>query len=357
MALATRCPACTTVFRISTAQAAAKGGMVRCGQCRNVFNSLDALVRVEDLEVIDEVFAAGPPPTVAERSVPPSPLDPRSRPVPTPEAPMPVRPLEQPAEFASFTLPEEAPRVASDAAPAPVKSEWWLPEPSRGDPRPVETPSVAPEPALPMPTATSPVDVSADRPDVREPVADDGIDDRSPGMLRPLEMPVAPAAASRWLFGVLALLAFLLLLGEGAYMGREELAARWSPARPWLIAACERLHCRVEAPAHLEAITIESASVAVLPANPDLYVLTALLRNRETIAIRHPHLELVLTDVQDRPILRRALRPEDYLPAGRTAVAGPDAAGFPAESELSIRVMFELTDLRFAGYRLDRFYP
>ena len=39
----TRCPACQTVFRVSTAQLHAREGKVRCGNCHHVFNALDTL--------------------------------------------------------------------------------------------------------------------------------------------------------------------------------------------------------------------------------------------------------------------------------------------------------------------------
>jgi predicted Zn finger-like uncharacterized protein len=35
----TRCPACTTVFRITPEQLAARGGQVRCGHCKTVFDA------------------------------------------------------------------------------------------------------------------------------------------------------------------------------------------------------------------------------------------------------------------------------------------------------------------------------
>lgn len=40
----TRCPACTTTFRISSEQMRARQGMVRCGRCKTVFNAMDGLV-------------------------------------------------------------------------------------------------------------------------------------------------------------------------------------------------------------------------------------------------------------------------------------------------------------------------
>ena len=168
----------------------------------------------------------------------------------------------------------------------------------------------------------------------------------------------------RWTIGIGSLVATIVLAGQLAYLWRDEIAVRWTTARPWLAAACVPLRCTVGYPAHLEWITIESATIQTTGAGLDVYVLNALLRNRASSDVRYPHLELVLTDLQDRPILRRALRPEDYLPRGtgaaRDAAARGDngaQTGFPADSELPIHLTFELGDLRFAGYRVDKFYP
>ena len=44
MTMLTRCAACHTAFRITTEQLVSRQGMVRCGQCGSVFNSLDHLL-------------------------------------------------------------------------------------------------------------------------------------------------------------------------------------------------------------------------------------------------------------------------------------------------------------------------
>ena len=51
----TRCPACNTVFRVTSNQLRAKAGKVRCGYCKGIFNALDQL--------IDDAPAASPLPT------------------------------------------------------------------------------------------------------------------------------------------------------------------------------------------------------------------------------------------------------------------------------------------------------
>ena len=334
MALATRCPACSTVFRISTAQAAAKGGMVRCGQCRNVFNSLDALVRVEDLEVIDEV---------AVEAEAPVPVEDRIEEGPT------VAPISDHVEEPVIAAATPHAPEAFESAPVEraVIREWWLPEP---DPLPevrVEKPKA--DPALDRRDDAGQL-LSGRRTDLQWSGAE--LESTHPAFMRAMEPPPPAHRMARLALFGLVLIALSGLLGQAAYLWRDELAARWSPARNWLVAACQPLRCKVDHPTHLESITIESASIRTTGPNLNVYELTALLRNRDSIEIRYPYLELVLTDLQDRPILRRALRPEDYLPPGRAG-----QAGFAAESELPLRIMFELSDLRFAGFRVERFYP
>ncbi len=247
------------------------------------------------------------------------------------------------APTAAPTPPAPPPAVDDEAA---IIREWWMP---------VEEP--APPPAeLDVGLVEAPIDALAPstagrrddtRPDARE------IDGASPVLLRPATVDETSRGWRRVL-AMLSVVAALALLAQLAYVWRDELAVRWPPARPWLAAACRPLRCAVGYPAHPDGITIESASVQTVPTNANVYVMTALLRNRESFDLRYPTLELVLTDLQDRPILRRAFRPADYLAgvAGRS----PDA-GFPAQSELSVRIAFELTDLTFAGYRLVQAYP
>lgn len=353
MALATRCPACSTVFRISTAQATAKGGTVRCGQCRHVFDALDALVRVEDLDVIEEVqvtphampsnAVSMPADTLLEReAVPPD----------TAELPADASTREDAIDPTVATLDSalDAPSVGAHPAPGdrPATGEWWLPDPADSAALPAsEPPSEASE--------TSRDDAGRVLSGRRTDLPAIGIESQvGPAFLDAPTNRLGRKA--RWTLGIGSLALTILLFGQLAYLWRDELAVRWPAARPWLTAACAPLRCTVGYPAHLDWITIESATIQTTGASLDVYVLNALLRNRASSDVRYPHLELVLTDLQDRPILRRALRPEDYLPTG-SDVASIVSTGFGSNRELPIRVTFELTDLRFAGYRLDKFYP
>ncbi len=70
--LFTRCPGCKTVFRVTEPQLDLRGGQVRCGHCRTVFNGREELIAL-DAPALDEQdgepdeLAAGPP-TVTLRS-------------------------------------------------------------------------------------------------------------------------------------------------------------------------------------------------------------------------------------------------------------------------------------------------
>ncbi len=58
MALATQCPHCHTTFRVAHDQLKLRAGLVRCGACKQIFNGIENLMRLEE-----KVSAAVPPDT------------------------------------------------------------------------------------------------------------------------------------------------------------------------------------------------------------------------------------------------------------------------------------------------------
>ena len=67
MSLATRCPACATVFRVVQDQLRVSEGWVRCGRCGEVFNAAHALVNIDG-----SPRTAAPPPVAPPPAQPPS---------------------------------------------------------------------------------------------------------------------------------------------------------------------------------------------------------------------------------------------------------------------------------------------
>lgn len=137
--LTTRCPHCSTQFRIRPEQLSVRGGRVRCGHCQQPFSALAHLEELEDEnDPAPSAPAASPSSTpqaapVAVRATPaasaPTPV---ARPVSPPPAPVVVItppaaaphakpwPVPEAARNSSITLPETAPTRTSPAAAVPV---------------------------------------------------------------------------------------------------------------------------------------------------------------------------------------------------------------------------------------------
>ncbi len=105
--LYTRCPGCTTIFRVMESQLALRAGQVRCGHCRTVFNGRENLISLAPIDdgapELDEL-AQGPP-TVTLRSA-------RSLDPPPPEpAPSPPEPDEPDVDYENrFAWDKKKPR-------------------------------------------------------------------------------------------------------------------------------------------------------------------------------------------------------------------------------------------------------
>jgi predicted Zn finger-like uncharacterized protein len=117
--LYTRCPGCTTIFRVTEPQLALRDGQVRCGHCRTVFNGREQLISLApsaDSEREYDELARGPP-TVTLRSA--RALDP---PPPPPEKPQPQEADEVDYEnrFAWDRKKPRRPRTALYATLIPV---------------------------------------------------------------------------------------------------------------------------------------------------------------------------------------------------------------------------------------------
>ncbi len=154
------------------------------------------------------------------------------------------------------------------------------------------------------------------------------------------------------LWAVAAFLLLLILLAQGVFLFRVELAARIPAVKPAIVRYCQILKCNVPLPQHAGMMSIESSELKDDPAHRNQIVLIALLRNRAVYAQAFPNLELTLTDLQDNALARRIFTPADYLPAQQNI-----PAGFPANQEFGINLRLDTADLKPVGYRLVLFYP
>ncbi|MDR1708488.1 MAG: zinc-ribbon domain-containing protein [Candidatus Accumulibacter sp.] len=213
---------------------------------------------------------------------------------------------------------------------------------------------------------------AANRVSAPAPVADPGEAARAgreAGLISPREMAeipgyskwnegivAAPAAfgadaPSPWPFVAASAALALVLAGQMLFHFRTEAALAAPSLRPAIDAFSEALGAPLQLPRRADLVSIEASDLQFDPANEDLLVLNATLRNKAPHAQAYPSLELTLTDTLDAPIARRVFGPADYLPA-----AAPGAA-FPAQSDAGVRLWLETVEIHAAGYRLFVFYP
>jgi len=107
MALATQCPFCQTTFRVAQDQLKLRGGLVRCGTCKEVFNGNDHLVAPEIARQLVITPTAAPHST--ESAEPHAPLG---------WPPLPGSPPVQPVQPVQVVTPPTSPAAAESSAPA-----------------------------------------------------------------------------------------------------------------------------------------------------------------------------------------------------------------------------------------------
>ena len=408
MALATKCPHCNTIFRVAADQLKLRGGIVRCGTCREVFDGNAALV---DPAAASPFLTSGP-----GAAVPLSATDPADHSLPSATDDEPIYSLDFDTSFDPFgILPPTAQLKEEDGDGEHIELDLVvsLPDEALADApvaAPVMAPAEAPEAPLPQPMAPfkrRQVDdvpafatylrdsrreprleaeaapalpaidkVSLDKPASarREPtLADHSFEalPATPVALEPAEEQdeaVLPPADDEPAFVTLgrrreqsgkalraamaagSVVLLLLLFLQVMTTFRNPLAAQFPQWKPTLVALCKLSGCQVDLPAQIEALSIEQGELQTLKEQTFSYV--SLLRNQSRSVQAWPSIELILNDANDKPLLRRVIAPRDYLPANIDV-----SQGFAPRSEQTIKLYFALDQLTASGYHIAIFYP
>lgn len=393
MALATRCPHCNTTFRVASDQLKLRGGIVRCGTCSQVFDGNAALV---DLDAVAKNIPPPPAPEpepepdlapeiVAEPEPEPEPeIIPAPEPEPEPEPePSPSAVFDEevaaidaepkkPAyvldfDFSLDTLPGEIkPEPEPEPAPEPEpEPEPHITEPDDAelsladefhDPEPSELEDEAPHALdletgpLPLLRASASDDSVYEEPDTI--VAEDvqQADPDEPEFVRLARNKEQAGRRRTILFGAGSLALLLALTVQGVLNFGDVLVARYPALKPTVVASCALLRCKVELPAQIDTLGIETGELQTLPNGT--FVLTTLLRNESGLTQAWPYIELELTDTNDKPLVRRVFTPPQYLPK----TVAP-ARGFAARSEQPVKIYFELKQVKASGFHIAVFYP
>jgi predicted Zn finger-like uncharacterized protein len=363
MSLATRCTSCGTVFRVAEEQLRVSDGWVRCGRCEAVFNAAESLLELEPIAGMHPASSATAAHEVAAQPQAdlPEPLWDRRNALNAPEPG--ASWAEEPARFdaePSQPSPEPAwqeddshqaafdqrrePQLQAAAAPVSAASRAAAPSPLRQQPAPAPA---SHEPARPRPEKSPP----------RRPVGGSASSEPASGVAN-TEFMRRAAIRARWsrpavvqgLALLLAVLALSLAL-QVAHHQRDMLAARWPAAAGALQAWCVVAGCSIKAPQRIEDLVLDSATLSQLGPNSQAVKLSITLRNRGSTRVALPAIDLTLTDVNGKPVLRRALMPGEFQViqgVGNTLAAG---------TEQTLNMVFKVNNLSYAGYHAEIFYP
>lgn len=404
MALATVCPHCKTTFRVASDQLKIRGGIVRCGTCREIFDGNASLVDLDAHSPQTPVPAVpqfgGPEDALSPETIFAFEVEPEPEPEKEPEAPPTPEPSasdafdEEMAAIDASTPIKLAPGYVLDfdlSEPDPVPDAEPASEPA-SEPEAEPEPEPAPAPELPVnepedwpspEELEKPEKAALDhdiyfgplplvRPSVGAP--EDGpvsvmpSSEPRPPRSKPAPPPLPPPDADepdfvrlhrekeeaarrrRLTMGAGSALLVLVLLAQGMSSFRNVLAARYPTLTPTLAAGCKVLGCTIELPAQIETMVLDTGELQSLGGNR--FQLSTLLRNEGSLTQAWPYLELELTDASDKALVRRVFTPAKYLPAGVVP-----AKGFSGRSEQPVKIVFELKQLKASGFHIAVFYP
>lgn len=377
MSLATRCSACGTVFRVVQDQLRVSGGWVRCGRCGEVFNAVESLVDLEmdrpaegavpslhGERVMQDLARVAAPAAAAGAAAP----APRASTFESAQGATPAASHEAPHQApyegvapgaVQATAPDGplegplgGPPPGPPGAPQAEAAGVPLEAPAAGDERAraaagepgamavddaLQAPAAAPPPAPPSEARAAPAAAAAPASDAA-----------APGFLRQAER------AARWRrprvragLALLALLAAAALAWQLTLVEHDLMAARWPALRPLIERVCIYGGCSVEPPRRIDRLTVESSGL-VRAGPPGAYRLSLVLRNRERMALRLPHVDLALTDAEGRLLARRVLAP---------AQLGAPEPRIAAGAELPLAAALRVRDAAVVGYTIEIFYP
>ncbi|MDT8989773.1 zinc-ribbon and DUF3426 domain-containing protein [Curvibacter sp. APW13] len=313
--LVTRCPACTTLFKVVPDQLRISEGWVRCGQC-------------------DEVFDAN-------ANMQPSPLTAEARQPGIDEQPVELggaaeeHPIPDPAVSVALAIAEDERQAAEGSAATPI------PEPSAA-------PMVADHGNQHSGAEDDPVVAAWG--EVPSTPVETPSPHSAPSFLHRSEPKDARArflGPWRLLGGVMA----LLLAGQWLFHERDQLATMQPALRPVLEQACDWLGCRVQPLRRIDSLVIESSSFVKVKS--DVYRLSFVVRNTASWPLAIPSAELALTDLHDHAVMRRVLQPSEFVASASTLSAGGELS---VVVPIAVKAPADLSD-KISGYRLLVFYP
>lgn len=117
---------------------------------------------------------------------------------------------------------------------------------------------------------------------------------------------------SPWMI-TLAVLLLLLLLGQGVYYFRNQIAQSVPELKPLLQQFCAPIGCKISLPKEINLLSIDDSGIQQDAKLQGVIRLSSTITNRAKFSQAYPKLEVTLTDERDMPKVRRVFAPTDYL--------------------------------------------
>ena len=296
----TSCPACETQFLLSTEHLKAHRGKVQCGHCEHIFNAKNRLTEISD-------------------------------------------DIHSPAEYqASIESHDSAITQAIDEKPiSEVLNVALGAVPNLDNLDDLEVDKKSNDAFIGNTNIESQPDIIEvyDVDQINAPIY---IDDLSTNPR--FDKPKTKVSVWLLLFGlILAILAGL----QSIYYMRTSLAADYPQFKPYLVQACAQLQCEINLPKNLDFFALDDSDMQEDFEHKDVIKFSSLLINNAPYAQTYPNIELTLTDTADQPVLRRLIKPSEYLANSTNAASGIDS-----REEMRINLSIDVADIAVAGYRV-----
>ena len=284
----TSCPQCDTQFLLNDELIAAYGGKVQCGSCEHVFNASDRLTEVDDDVSSADEYKVAIETTPAENTPPVNRLP--------------------PVETASF-----------DTDPDLTASKETLIDYIIGQPAATVNPTAekeaAPEAVLNL----------------------DGVNKK-------------PHQHS-FLSILISLLLLLVFIGLSVYFLRGKIASEYPQLKPALERICKKLNCTIDLPKNLGLISIGNSDMQEDDDYQAVINLSSSLQNNATYSQAYPNIELTLTDSDDTPVIKKLIKPTDYLVSKKKL-----AQGLAPHEIANIKIALRVDEASVASYRILLLY-
>lgn len=151
-----------------------------------------------------------------------------------------------------------------------------------------------------------------------------------------------------WMF--LSVLMACVLVMQVLVQERDRIVATTPSMSTWMQPLCNAMDCKIAPLKQIESIVIDQSSFS--KAKSEGYLLGFSVKSTALTEVATPSLELTLTDMQDRAVVRRVFSPRELGYQSLVLNPGGEWSG-------SVPVDVKLADgsERISGYRLLAFYP